>query len=71
MGPYCNFCNNRCFTYFPEGTPQEAINAYRPGVTIIATCQRGQQAEMERTGWYYDRIVKVIEQQATAQEAQA
>lgn len=69
MGGYCQYCNNRCFTYFPEGTPEEAIKAYRPGVTIISTCQQGQQAEMERTGWCYGKIAETI--QAKAQEAQA
>ena len=71
MGPYCQYCQKRCFTYFPEGTPAEAIKAYRPGVTITATCTRGQQAKMERTGWCYDKIVEAIEQQAKTQGVQA
>lgn len=60
MGPYCDFCNNRCFVPFPEGTPKEAISSYRSTVTIIATCQEGQQFEMERTGWCYNKIMEAI-----------
>jgi len=56
MGPYCNFCNQRCFTYLPEGTPQYILDAYRPGVTIIATCPGGQRFEKEKTGYCYDDI---------------
>jgi len=60
MGPYCNFCGTRCFTYFPMGTPQEAIDAYRKGVTIIATCREGQEYEKQLTGWCYDDIQAAI-----------
>lgn len=60
MGPYCNFCNNRCFVPFPGGTPKEAINSYNSTVTIIATCEAGQQSEMERTGWCYAKIIEAI-----------
>jgi hypothetical protein len=60
MGPYCKFCNNRCFVHIPEGTPQEAIDAY--GInTIVATCQGGQAFEKQRIGWNYDRIMQAID----------
>lgn len=60
MGPYCSYCQNRCFVPFPKGTPDEAIKSYRSTVTIIATCQEGQQFEMERTGWCYNKIMEAI-----------
>ena len=25
MGPYCRFCNQRCFAFFPMATPQMAL----------------------------------------------
>jgi hypothetical protein len=35
----------------PDGTPPEILAAYRPGVSIIATCIPGQAFEKESTGW--------------------
>ena len=67
MGPYCNYCNRRCFVPFPPGTPQEAIDAYQPHVDIIATCQAGQQFERNKTGgWSYSRIVAAIAEREVA-----
>ena len=63
MGPYCNFCGNRCFVPFPEGTPDHIYAAYkaaRPGVSIIATCPRGQQFEWKKIGYCYDDIQRAI-----------
>lgn len=67
MGPYCNYCSQRCFVPFPDGTPQEIMDKYRPGVTIIATCTEGQIFERQQTGYCYtdiDRSLKT-EQEAT------
>ena len=61
MGPYCKFCDNRCFTFFPDATPKYILNKYREGVTIIATCRGGQDFERERTGYDYDEINRHIE----------
>ena len=65
MGPYCKFCNNRCFVPFPEGTPQEVFDAYNASclsrsVSIIATCSKGQAYEKEKTGWCLDDIKQSI-----------
>lgn len=59
MGPYCNFCNNRCFTYFPNETPQHILDAYGTS-TIIATCPGGQAFEREKVGYCYDQIQEAI-----------
>jgi len=61
MGPYCKFCDLRCFVPFPEGTPAHIIGAYRPGVTIIATCPEGQAFEKKETGYCYSDILREIE----------
>lgn len=63
MGPYCNFCQTRCFTPFPKDTPAEVFAAYRPGVSIIATCGSGQEWERQQTGWNYRLIWEAIEDQ--------
>lgn len=60
MGPYCKFCNNRCFTHLPEGTPDHIIKAYGM-ISIIATCREGQEYEKERIGCCYDDIMTIIE----------
>ena len=62
MGPYCNFCNIRCFVHFPIGTPEEALKAYGES-TIMATCKEGQKFELEKTGWNYARIVEVLKRE--------
>lgn len=59
MGPYCNFCQRRCFVYFPEHTPEHILKAYRPGITIIATCAEGQKFEKDKNGYCYDDIIKL------------
>jgi len=61
MGPYCKFCDRRCFTYFPEDTPDYILKAYRPGVTIIATCVEGQRFEKNTVGYCYDDIKKLVD----------
>jgi hypothetical protein len=63
--PYCIYCNAQCFAPFPEGTPQEAIDAYNAasrvkGVTIIATCSTGQAEELQKTGWNYQAIKMAV-----------
>ena len=60
MGPYCKFCGQRCFTYFPAGTPDHMLKAYSPNVTIIATCPAGQAFEKEKIGYCYDDIKNAI-----------
>ncbi len=58
MGPYCKFCDRRCFVHLPQDTPVEALEAYGRN-TIVATCAPGQAFELERTGWNYNRIQAV------------
>lgn len=63
MGPYCKFCQTRCFTHLPEGTPPEALAAYGRS-TIIATCPGGQAFEEREVGWNYKRIVREMVEMA-------
>ena len=59
MGPYCNFCNQRCFVHMPAGTPAKIVAAYGTS-TIIATCPAGQKFEREKVGYCYDDIKRAI-----------
>jgi hypothetical protein len=59
MGPYCKFCNHRCFTHMPAYTPEHILKAYRTptgGIPIIATCPGGQQFEKQKVGYCFDDI---------------
>lgn len=59
MGPYCNYCNQRCFVYLPilVSMPLAMREAYKAHpVDIIATCSGGQAFEKERIGYSYDDI---------------
>jgi hypothetical protein len=60
MGPYCNFCNQRCFTHMPIATPKHILAAYGTS-TIIATCPAGQQFERKKVGYCYDDISAAVE----------
>ena len=59
MGPYCNFCNRRCFVFFPDKTPKKILKAYGTS-TIIATCPGGQAFEKKRVGYCYKDIQEVL-----------
>lgn len=61
MGPYCKFCNQRCFVPMPTETPERIVKAYGTS-TIIATCPEGQKFEKEKIGYCYDYIQKVIKE---------
>lgn len=67
MGPYCNYCNNRCFVHMPADAPPDAVAAYG-AFSILATCQRGQQFEMEKLGWNYDAILSAVKKTESAKE---
>jgi len=49
MGPYCKFCNQRCFRYIPEIAPEHVKSAYGTS-TIAATCEAGKAFEREKIG---------------------
>jgi len=59
MGPYCKFCQMRCFVPMPKGTPDYILTAYGSS-TIVATCQHGQAFEKQKTGYCYDDIKDAI-----------
>lgn len=41
MGPYCKFCDTRCFV--PRSVPGSTV-------TILATCAKGMELDRESTG---------------------
>lgn len=59
MGPYCRFCQQRCFVHFPAGTPAKVLTAYT-GFNIIATCKGGQEFERLNIGYCYDDIQDML-----------
>ena len=60
MGPYCKFCNQRCFVHMPMTTPKHILKAYGTS-TIIATCSGGQKFEKDKVGYCYDDIKAIAE----------
>jgi hypothetical protein len=75
MGPYCKFCNQRCFTHMPDTTPPHILKAYRDGmgggIPIIATCPSGMQFERDKFGYCYQDICHHEIRQQLAAEARA
>lgn len=59
MGPVCNFCGKRCFTGFPNHTPEHIRQAYG-GSMLLATCEGGQAYEKGKFGYCYNDIVAEI-----------
>jgi len=71
MGPYCKYCDQRCFARLPQDTPKKYLDIYKAhGFTsiIIATCAAGQRAEKKSLGVCYDDIVAAIESQKLISE---
>jgi len=52
MGPYCHFCDQRCFVPIHTGWPEEVWKRYGTS-TIAATCAAGQRFEKEKLGVCY------------------
>lgn len=65
MGPYCNFCNTRCFVPIPLHTPAKILQAYGTA-SIVATCTSGQEFEKNKVGYCY-RDIKQYEQTTNAE----
>jgi hypothetical protein len=55
MGPYCKFCDRRCFTHMPTTTPTHIVKAYGTA-RILATCPGCQAFEKEKVGYCYHDI---------------
>lgn len=68
MGGYCKFCDRRCFTWFPEDTPQHILDAYGTS-GIIATCSGGQKFEREKVGYCLDDIRTILSEKNELQTA--
>lgn len=61
MGPYCKFCDRRCFVHITYDWPEHIIKAYGTS-TIAATCPGGQKFEKQKTGYCYDDAMAAKEQ---------
>ncbi len=44
MGPYCRFCDQRCFL--------ERRIPGKPGTILLATCERGMERDRKMTGGF-------------------
>src|ERR1700744_558522 len=53
MGPYCNYCNQRCFIHIPGTAPAHVRAAYGTS-TIAATCPGGKAYERSKVGFTCD-----------------
>ena len=53
MGPYCKFCERRCFVPITFDWPEDIRKAYGHN-TIAATCWAGQEYERQRLGVSFD-----------------
>jgi hypothetical protein len=56
MGPYCKFCDQRCFV----PNPRESR------ITIIATCPEGQAHDKAKLGYNYAEVLPEIKIRAEA-----
>lgn len=69
IGPYCIFCDRRCFVRIPVDTPDSMraiLREVAPGVSILATCRRGEAFERDRFGFGITEIAAAIEAAARA-----
>ncbi len=68
MGPYCQFCGQRCFVPLTQELwdrmTEEQRDAYRKAPTdSMATCPAGQLFEKEHLGVCYDELLSQQQQQ--------
>jgi hypothetical protein len=62
MGPYCDFCDHRCFVL--RRLPDDA-NGKIAGVgeILMATCQRGMAHDREQTGYTHKTAINPCDPQ--------
>jgi len=59
MGPYCKFCDERCFVPCPADAPGDVKEAFRDaagGLALMATCPKGRAFDREKTGYSIDDV---------------
>ncbi len=60
MGPYCKFCNQRCFVHTPKLTPEVKVRALASKFgrvpDILATCSGGKKYDREVVGFDIDEV---------------
>jgi hypothetical protein len=58
MGPYCKFCDNRCFVPVRLTDEQLAMALERQNfvVSILATCAKGREFDKEMLGFNIDDV---------------
>lgn len=60
MGPYCRYCDNRCFVpadYMRVPPPEHMDSFKRHGFPILATCPAGMQKDKEVLGFNVQDLV--------------
>lgn len=61
MGPYCKFCNSRCFVpadMEDRKVPDTFAEKYRQrGYPILATCKAGKEFDKSVLGFNYDDLI--------------
>lgn len=58
MGPYCKFCDRRCFVPVPATAPAWVLQAYGR-FSLAATCPRGKEFDREQVGACIDDCIAV------------
>ena len=60
MGPYCNYCDRRCFV--PRVLPEDA--KFWPGKSLLmATCPKGMEYDFEGTGYTHETAINPLEKE--------
>jgi hypothetical protein len=59
MGPYCNYCDHRCFVRreLPADSPAKAAPRFA-GEILMATCARGMAHDRRETGYDHTTAIK-------------
>lgn len=56
MGPYCNFCQRRCFVYPPPRLAPEHREKMMGRSLIFATCEEGKRFDKAQLGFDIDDL---------------
>jgi len=59
MGPYCKFCDNRCFVPLTDKWPEHIVKAYGH-FSLAATCEAGKEFDKNKFGYCYDDAMSKV-----------
>lgn len=65
MGPYCDFCDRRCFVL--RRLPDDSTDQDAGRQILMATCQHGMAHDLKATGYTHKTAINPLDTTAEVQ----